>query len=151
MTSVCHETATVTQVLPQNKVQVVVQRNEACGSCSAKGACQSLGGQTKDFFLVLENRLGASVGQKVRITLSDAAVIQASAILYLLPALLLIGVALAGSLLAPSLQLTSDTGAMLGAVVGLGLGFTASYFLAKRAEKNRQNIPAITEIMADEI
>ncbi|MBN2529234.1 MAG: SoxR reducing system RseC family protein [Deltaproteobacteria bacterium] len=147
MSSECHETATVTRMLPENRVEVVVKRSEACGSCSAKGACQALGGQTKDLVLTLENSSAAKPGDMVRISISESAVVKASAILYLLPALGLLGFALLGNELAPLLHLGSDAAAVLGALCGLCLGFALSWLVAKRVEKNRHSIPVITRVI----
>jgi sigma-E factor negative regulatory protein RseC len=147
MSNECHETATVTRILDDHRVQVVVKRSEACGACSARGACQALGGgQTKDFFLELDNSVGADVGDVVRLTLSEGAVIQASAILYLIPAIGLLALALIGSALAPSLELKSDLGAVIGAMVGLVVGFGISWLLAKSVEKTRKAVPVITRV-----
>ena len=147
MPSECHETAAVTKILSDNRVQVVVQRSEACGACSAKGACQALGGQTKDFFLELDNPLGAHEGDTVRLTISESAVIKASAILYLLPALCLIGFALLGNAMSSRLSVSSDGGAVIGALAGLGIGFFATWAMARRAEKDRRIVPVITSVV----
>jgi len=148
MSSECHETATVTSVINDNRVQVVVQRSEACGACSARGACQALGGQTKDFLLELDNTVGAKVGDVVRLTLSEGAIIQASAILYLIPAIGLLALALTGSALAPAMGMQSDQGAVIGALAGLVVGFALSWITARSVEKNRKTIPVITQVVS---
>ncbi|MBN2718312.1 MAG: SoxR reducing system RseC family protein [Deltaproteobacteria bacterium] len=150
MPNECHETATVTKIISEDLVQVVVKRSEACGACAAKGACQALGGQTKDFFLELYNPIGAKVGDTVRLTISEAAVIKASAILYLLPAVNLILFALMGNMFAPQLGFSSDAAAVLGALIGLGIGFFATWLVSKRAEKNQQSVPIISRVMESE-
>ena len=144
MSSECHETATVTKILSDNRVQVVVKRSEACGACAAKGACQALGGQTKDFFIELDNPIGAQCGDTVRITISESAVIRASAILYLLPAVSLLLFALVGHSLATQLKIGNDLAAVLGALVGLVVGFGATWIVSKFAVTHQNSGPVIT-------
>jgi positive regulator of sigma E activity len=59
MGTTCHEEATVTGATPEGQLLVTVERGEACHACAAKGACQALGGQTKDIVLTVDNELGA--------------------------------------------------------------------------------------------
>lgn len=94
--------------------------------------------------------MGAERGQRVKITLSESAVVKASAILYLLPAVSLLAGAILGSTFFQGMKMSSDSGAMLGAAVGVALGFTASYFFSKRAEKSRQSVPVISAIVSGE-
>ena len=150
MSNECHEIALVTKITSERKVQVVIKRSEACGACAAKGACQALGGRTKDFFLELDNPIGAQVGDTVRITVSEAAVVRASAILYLLPAVSLILFALLGNALATRFGVSSDVASVSGAALGLGIGFLATWVTSKKAEKNKKVVPVITRIIDTE-
>ena len=150
MSSECHETATVTRIMPNNQVEVTVKRSEACGACAAKGACQALGGQTKDFSMVLDNRVDAKKGDTVRITLSEVAVMKASAVLYLLPAVSLVGFALLGHLIAPVVNMQQDLVSVLGALTGLGAGFLLAWVVSRAMSGNSQLVPVISKVIHDD-
>jgi sigma-E factor negative regulatory protein RseC len=146
MTTTCHEEATVTGEVPGGRVQVTVERGEACHSCAAKGACKALGGQTKDIVLVVDNDLDAGPGDRVRITMAESAVLKASLVLYLFPALGLIGGAAGGWALARVQAWASDPSAIVGALVGLVVGFAVSRLVGGRMSRNKAFSPRLTAI-----
>lgn len=146
MATTCHEEATVTGTAPGGRVQVTVARGEACHACAAKGACQALGGQTKDIVLLVDNDLDAGPGDRVRITMAESAVVKASAVLYLLPALGLIGGATGGWGLALSRGWQADPPAIIGALAGLIVGFALSRLVGGRMSRRRAFAPRMTAI-----
>jgi sigma-E factor negative regulatory protein RseC len=146
MSMLCHEEGTVSGVLPGNRVQVTVQRSEACHSCSAKGACQTLGGQTGDLALTLDNTVNAEPGDQVRITIEESALVKASLVLYLVPALCLIGGALGGTLIAGKTGWDNDGTALLGSLVGLVVGLFMSWLMGKRMAAGKTFIPRLTAV-----
>ena len=144
----CQEIAVVTGLSPDGRAIVKVRRAEACQACSAKSACMALGGKTQDVVLVVDNTVGASPGDSVVLALSEANFIKASAVLYLVPALGLIGGAMAGSSFYGELGLKSDPAAIIGSVVGLGLGLLLTKILSGRMSKNPKYIPRLTSIVS---
>ncbi len=144
----CQEIAVVTGLSPDGRAIVKVRRAEACQACSAKSACMALGGKTQDVVLVVDNTVGASPGDSVVLTLSEANFIKASAVLYLVPALGLIGGALAGSSFYAELGLNSDPASIIGSLVGLGLGLLLTKILSGRMSKNPKYIPRLTSVLA---
>jgi len=146
MATTCHEEAMVTGDAPGGRVQVTVERGEACHACQAKGACQALGGQTRDIVLLVDNELGAHPGDRVRITMAETAVIKASLVLYLFPALGLIGGAAAGWALGQSQGWSADPPAILGALGGLVVGFLVSWLVGRRMSRNKAFAPRLTAI-----
>jgi sigma-E factor negative regulatory protein RseC len=142
----CHSEAMVTGVLPGGRVRVSVPRSEACHSCAARGACKTLGGQTRDVELTVENPIGAEIGDLVRLSLPESAVVQASAVLYLLPALGLIGGAAAGWAAADSFGWPADPAAVLGCLAGLLLGLLMARLLGRAAERRSAFVPRLTAI-----
>ena len=146
MSVLCHEEGMVSGVLPGNRVKVTVQRSEACHSCSAKGACQTLGGQTADLALILDNTVNAEPGDQVRITIEESALVKASLVLYLIPALCLVGGALVGSLLAGKTGGDSNSTALVGSLVGLVLGLFMSWAMGKRMASGKTFIPRLTAV-----
>ncbi len=143
----CSGSGFVERVLPDGRVAVRVSRAEACMACESKGACQALGGQTKDHLLVLENTVGAEPGQAVQLHLPESSVLKASAVLYMLPALTLMGGAVVGFVLAPSLGWGVDPAAALGAGVGLALGLVGVFALNKRLGGKSDYIPRIVSVL----
>ncbi|MFO8070327.1 MAG: SoxR reducing system RseC family protein [Polyangia bacterium] len=144
----CHSEAMVTGVLPGGRVRVTVARSEACHSCAARGACKTLGGQSRDVELTVENPIGAESGDRVRLSLPESAVVQASAVLYLLPALGLIGGAAAGWAAADSMGWPADPAAVIGCLAGLLLGLFISRLLGRAAERRSAFVPRLTAITA---
>jgi sigma-E factor negative regulatory protein RseC len=145
----CQETAFVTGLSPNGRAIVKVRRAEACQTCSSKGACTALGGKTQDMVLVVDNTIGAKPGDSVILTLSEANFVKASAVLYLVPALGLIGGALAGSSFSVELGLKSDPASILGSLAGLGLGLLITKLLSGKMSKNPKYIPRLTSIVGE--
>lgn len=146
MATTCHEEATVTGTAPDGRIEVTVARGEACHACAAKGACQALGGQTRDIVLLVDNDLGAEPGDRVRITMAESAVVKASAVLYLVPALGLVGGAAGGWALALSQGWQVDPPAIVGALTGLIAGFALSRLVGGRMARTKAFVPRLTAI-----
>ena len=143
----CQETGSVTGLGPENRVFVTVKRSEACRSCSAHGACTALGGQTKDLVLTVENTIGAEPGDQVSISLSEASVVKASFVLYLIPAVGLIAGALTGRLFAPELGWSDDPASIAGSAAGLAGGLLITRMLGKRMSRSGRYMPKLVAII----
>lgn len=117
---------------------VETSRASACGSCSSKAGCgtttlnQVLGSKSS-LFKVL-NPIGARVGERVIIGLEEGALLKSSALVYVLPLVLLLAGAMLGSLLAPD-QAQPDAYAAAGMLAGLFAGF----FLLKQISNKSKN------------
>lgn len=72
--------------LEGNEATVELERSSACAKC---GICHL--GETQTLHIQVENSLGAQEGQRVLIDVGQGAVLKASAILYLIPLLALVG------------------------------------------------------------
>lgn len=101
--------------------QVLVEvsgRAPACGNCSKPDGCQGglTGLSTGPRRYRLDNRTGARVGDRVRLTVADGTLWRASLASYLLPVLLAIAGAAVGQFWA------EDPGAVAGMFAGLGGG-----------------------------
>ena len=145
--STCHEVGIVTEVRPANRVLVKIRRAEACHSCASKGACTSLGGQTEDVYLEVENTVQATPGDQVTLTLSEASVVKASAVLYLMPALLLLGGAAIGYWLSGIYGWSSDPASLAGSGLGLFTGLLFSRLISAAMGKNPSYIPHLDSIV----
>lgn len=96
----------------------VPARAPICGSCKTEDVCRSslLGQGAGPRRYRLENRIGASVGDRVRLTVAAGTVWRASLMSYVLPLVLAIGGAVIGQ------YGSGDVGAALGTLGGLGCG-----------------------------
>jgi sigma-E factor negative regulatory protein RseC len=128
----CSGTGVVERILPDGRAAVRVSRAEACMSCESKGACTALGGQVKDHILVIPNAMEAQPGQWVTLNLPESSVLGASAILYGLPAVTLIGGAALGRAAADALGLGVDPATALGAGLGMVLGLVGIYVFNRK-------------------
>jgi len=137
----------VTARLSDGRVSVRVSRSEACQGCSSKGACNTLGGNTKDVVLVLSNELDAQQGDRVQLAMAEVNVLKASAALYMLPALALMGGAALGWQLAPLLAWGRDPASMAGAALGLMAGLLATRIMSKRLGRTERFAPRIRAVL----
>ena len=115
-----------------DRVEITVQRQGACGSCSAKNGCgtslvASLFPQRRLRFW-LKNDIGAKPGDQVVLGLDEHHLQQGTLLLYALPLVGLLPGAMAGEALFPFFGLSAELGAVL---FGL-LGLTVALLLARR-------------------
>ncbi len=99
-----------------------IERTTACGLCGQMRGCgNSIWGKLfahQSTAFKAQNRINAKVGDSVIVGINEKALLKSAMLLYLLPlATMLIGAILAKQLIATELS------AILGAVIGLGLGF----------------------------
>lgn len=97
----------------------VPKRASACSNCQTPEACQDslLGLRTGPRRYLLDNLIGARVGDHVQLIVAEGTVWRASLASYVMPVLLAMVGATIGQLMA------GDPAAALGTLVGLGCGF----------------------------
>lgn len=99
-----------------------------CGHCSSEGGCGS-GTLTKLFcsnkprHFKVSNKARARVGDEVQVTIPDGALLRGAMKMYVLPLMLLLIGGIAGAGLAGDAAAGRDAYAVMGAVIGLVLGF----------------------------
>jgi sigma-E factor negative regulatory protein RseC len=96
--------------------------------------------------MVVGNEIGARPGDQVVLSLSEAAVVKASAVLYLIPTVFLIGGAAIGWSQSLRLGLGADPAAILGSMVGLAVGLIVTKLLGAKMGKSGGYIPRLTAI-----
>ena len=96
----------------------VPARASACGNCKTPESCQSglLGLNAGPRRYRLDNLIGASVGDRVSLTVADGTLLRAALASYVLPLLLAIGGAVIGQ------SIAGDVGAVTGTLIGIGGG-----------------------------
>lgn len=103
----------VAQLLPDNRAEVVMDRPSACGgNCSSCGGCA--GNQAR---AVVDNSIGARPGEIVTIEGANGRLLAMTAVVYMLPLVLLIG----GWVLSELLWQLPGPGAFVGFLLGVVL------------------------------
>jgi sigma-E factor negative regulatory protein RseC len=102
---------------------VKVRRSSACGTCSSKGACHSLGGGG-DLEVDVVNRAGASVGDRVVLEIPTSSVVKIAFLVYMVPVVGLVAGALLGLELGKAYGVNSELCALGGSLILFALAFT---------------------------
>jgi sigma-E factor negative regulatory protein RseC len=139
---------TIIKTEPKGYAQVLLYRKSACGGCQSTGSgCQSCLANTNKMQSRVVNAVGANVGDVVKIQLSFGSLSAGAAILYLLPIIVMLCGAFAGSWLVTWLDINSMLGSIIGALCGLVVGFTVVSFIDRSPGMRKRITPIITEIV----
>lgn len=130
-----------------DKALVLMERREACAQCQAMGACRGIEAG-KEMEARAVNNLGAGVGDRVRVSMPDGALLKSSLILYLIPALGLVIGAFLGYYMGGSYGWNTDLSAMFCALLALGLSFLIVSSLNERWRQGQTHWPQIREIIS---
>ena len=139
------ETALVLNVRG-DKALVQAQRNEACHSCAASGACHALGGG-KDTRIEVVNTVRAGAGDRVELSLPEASFLRASAVTYGIPLVCLIAGALLGQVLAGAAGISANAGSIICAALGVGGSLPVVAGLNRKLSADTRYTPTITRIL----
>lgn len=126
--------------------RVKTQRQSTCSACEMKSGCgqhlvsKIVGG--KGLEIELENRLSARPGDVVMLSIPEQGVLKASALMFLLPLLIM----LASALLVSNLFNASDAIVAIAGLAGLGLGMLWVRHLAKQLEQDPTFKPRMSAI-----
>jgi sigma-E factor negative regulatory protein RseC len=128
------------------------QRKSACGSCQAEASCSVLsgGGGKRDTQVRAMNPIGAEVGQRVELEISEQQFLKASFLVYVLPIISLIFFGVFGRYLAEQFGVAPDlaegVGGLLG-VVALVLTFLGLSKLNDHIEGDDSRRPVIRRVL----
>lgn len=132
------ETARVAAIDSEGQLWLETQRKAVCDSCAVQNGCGS-GVLSKMFNarparIRVQNTLGAIVGDEVVVGIDDGQLVRASFAAYLMPLAWMFVGALAGGMLAGTLQWEQADGvSALGGLLGLAAGFLGLRRYAHRA------------------
>lgn len=121
------------------------EQRAGCSSCQSKATCgtrvlNKLGPQViHDLQIPVAQQL--SIGQRVELGIPETSVLLSALLVYIVP---LLGILLCSSVL--YFLMGSDIAAVLGALVGGGLGFIVARFYAARLADNAAVHPVILQI-----
>ena len=121
--------------------KVVFDRKSACDKC---GMCLTAKGEKMKVYVEVKNTLGAKVGDKVGVAMSDKFVLKAAFIVYIVP-VILVGIGLA------VFRKLNDLLLLAVVAVGLLLGIGVGIFVDRLIRKKSTFAPSLTQIFpADE-
>jgi sigma-E factor negative regulatory protein RseC len=143
------ELGTVTEVRGE-KALVVTDRQSMCGQCVANGYCHMLGGG-KEMIAEALNPIGAKPGDTVRIGIPSGTVAKASFVVYMIPAIGLVGGSLAGYFSGKSSGADFNLTTLVGCLAGLGISLIVVRLLSNiLGERPSYRPEIITIIHAEE-
>jgi len=126
------EEGIVTKTVPgMGTAWVKTLRTDACESCTAKGACNMMGGG-KEMEVEAVNKIGAKADDRVVIAFESASLLKVSFLIYLFPVICMI----AGALIGQKLSLKYDLNESLFSA-GAAFIFFVAAFLFVRIKGNR--------------
>jgi len=126
--------------------QVITERKDACGDCESSHCCTSLESRGKMSIKAL-NRVGAKVGDVVRISLSSVSLLKSAFLLYIIPLIGFISGAIMGAALHDKLSLSETAASIVFGFIGLFLGFLLVRPFTQRMSRDNRLTPVITEII----
>jgi len=142
------ERGTVQEVMGE-KALVVTDRQSMCGQCVAKGYCHMLGGG-KEMIAEALNPIGAKTGDTVKIGIPSGTVAKASFVVYMIPAVGLVGGALAGYFWGKSSGMEYNLTTLAGCLTGLGISLIVVRLLSNILGERPSYQPEIIKILTPE-
>jgi sigma-E factor negative regulatory protein RseC len=142
------EVGTVREVRGE-KALVVTDRQSMCGQCVAKGYCHMLGG-SKEMIAEALNPVGAKPGDTVRIGIPAGTVAKASFVVYMIPAIGLVGGAALGYVAGKSSGVDYNLVTLAGCLAGLGISLIIVRLLSNTLGERPSYQPEIIKIVTPE-
>ena len=139
------ELGTVKEVRNERTL-VVTDRQSMCGECGARNYCHMLG-SGKEMVAEALNPIGAKPGDTVKIEIPSGTVTKASLVVYMIPAIGLVGGAAVGYYTGKSYSLDSNLSTFIGCLVGLGISMIVVRLLSNVLSKRPSYQPEIIKII----
>ena len=102
------------------KALVLTDRKAQCGDCTARGFCEMLGGG-KEMLSEALNPIGAKAEDTVKIGIPAGTVTKASMVVYMIPAIGIVGGAGLGYYVGKLQTLNLDLATLIGSLAGIGI------------------------------
>jgi len=135
----------IVQQVQTTKAFILINRSSACAGCHAQSACNP--SEHKEMIVEAINDLHARVGDRVQISVPSGSLLKATFIVYFVPVLALVLGAIAGSKLAPSMQMDATLTSILCGVLSMATVFGMVKIFDKSANSKSQYWPRITRIL----
>ena len=131
----------------QNTAWVRTQRQKTCDHCSSKDDCESMGSKMDDMEVELNNTIGATIGDRVIISMPTSALLTLSFLMYIVPIVFMIIGGIIGQTIAPIINFDIT----LSSVILSLIFFVTTIFLIRlfsnRLSKKGKYTPTITRII----
>ncbi len=129
---------------------VLTERKSACGGCQTTHACNTCL-TTAKIKAKVQNPIGARPGDVVEIYLDNRALWQSALVLYVLPLVGLFLGAIVGGALELSWFASQSTAAVLGGIMGLGIGLVLAVAVGNSRYAKQHFIPSITKVISQSV
>lgn len=135
----------IIEIVDNKTAKLKMQRHSACASC---GKCATTSEQ-KDVIVEVDNAIGAKVGDRVTVNMDSINVLKATAIVYMIPLVGLLGGTIATYYILQAAKVMSNIETISG---GVGLALMLISFLIlkindKKFRDSREYIPVVTKIL----
>lgn len=137
----------VVEEVQGEKALIRTDRHSMCAQCVAKGYCQMLGGG-KEMLSEARNPIGAQPGDIVKVGIPEGTVAKASFIIYMVPAIGLVGGASLGYYAARLYSLDINGVTLIASLAGLGVAMIAVKLLSNTLKKKPSYQPEIIRIVS---
>jgi len=141
-----NETDGIVKEVRDTKALVITDRQTMCGQCVARGFCEMMGGG-KEMLSEALNPVGAREGDMVKIGVPSGTVTKASLVVYMIPALGLLGGAALGYYIGKLYNSEPNIATLVGSLIGIGLSMICVRFLSNTLSKKPSYQPEIVEII----
>lgn len=115
-----------------NRIKIQIERNSSCKRC---GLC-IVSEDQKKMFIELDNKIGASTGDRVRLSVPEGVVVTASLIVYMLPLTGFIGAIILGQKYFPENQSIVLAAGFVGLFVAFAVSKWLDYYVQKKQKMN---------------
>lgn len=145
-----NEIGTVVELKGKATAVVMCQKSSLCENCATNGNCM-MGDDGKSRLIEVRNRLGATIGDNVRIATTTKSFLQSSFLLYIVPLIALVVGAIVGQVVGDNMETGLDPN-VLSAI--FGVFFMIGSFIVLRVGSNALDketyMPSIVAILQNE-
>lgn len=141
-----HQEEGIVKEVSNKKALVVTDRQTMCSQCVAKSFCEMLGGG-KQMLSEALNPVGAKPGDMVKIGIPSGIVTKASMVVYMIPAIGLVGGAAVGYYAGKSYSVDFNLSTLIGCLAGLGIAMIVVRLLSNVLSKRPSYQPEIIKII----
>ena len=144
------EVGTVVELKGKHTAVVMCQKSSLCENCATSGAC-TMGDDDRTRLIDVQNSLGATVGEQVRIATTTKSFLQSSFLIYIVPLIALVIGAIVGKLVGENLVTGLDPN-LLSAVFGVFfmIGSFVILRVGSSALEPESYMPKIIEILRED-
>jgi sigma-E factor negative regulatory protein RseC len=126
---------------------VLVSKSSMCEGCRSRSACNSLGHESEDRECEALNNAGARVGDMVSISIASGFLLKIAFIFYVIPVLFLIGGAITGARIAPSLGFDPQAASLVSGLTAFLVSFSVIITAGMKLNSKRVRLPRVDRVI----